>query len=183
MKNAFMLMPLHPSIKEIYDEADPHGAPPLRFSGHILQESSTPDLPPSSDFGLSTGFYCTTTAAVDACYPAAVCPRPMTHHLSWQPVRSLPHPQPSKETVRCSHIHLCLSLYRVTLCHLRPYLPLHMGCTVPTPTPVCLSSDSFTPTDQCIFAASSSTSLGKRCQREYDALNGETQCTLSPHTD
>ncbi|KAJ7821402.1 hypothetical protein B0H14DRAFT_2599284 [Mycena olivaceomarginata] len=53
-KNAFMLMPLRPSIKEIYDEADPRGAPPLRLSGHILQESSTPDLPPSSDFGLST---------------------------------------------------------------------------------------------------------------------------------
>jgi hypothetical protein len=71
-------MPLRPTIEEIYDEADPRGAPPLRLSGHILQESSVPDLPPSSDFGLSTGFHCAPTAAVDARYPAPVCPRLMT---------------------------------------------------------------------------------------------------------
>ncbi|KAJ7325760.1 hypothetical protein DFH08DRAFT_1027683 [Mycena albidolilacea] len=39
-------MSFRPSIEEIYDEADPRGAPPLCLSDHILQETFAPDLPP-----------------------------------------------------------------------------------------------------------------------------------------
>ncbi|KAJ7825506.1 hypothetical protein B0H14DRAFT_3468528 [Mycena olivaceomarginata] len=42
-------MLFHPTIKEVYDDADPRGAPPSRLSGHILQDSSLPDFPLSYD--------------------------------------------------------------------------------------------------------------------------------------